>query len=90
MIISNFQRINLDRFLKKNEKLNSEKNRNYILTNKYSISTQVCAIKYQKELTSKTLSSMSTVKGKSSLMATVALKALEDSLHLGVLPKTGC
>ena len=40
--------------------------------------------------TSKTFSSISTVKGKSSLIATVALNALDDSLHLGVLPKTGC
>ena len=41
-------------------------------------------------LTSRTFSSISTVRGKSSLMATVALKALDDSLHLGVRPRTGC
>ena len=41
-------------------------------------------------MTSRTFNSISTVSGKSSLMATVALKAREDSLHLEARPSTGC
>ena len=40
-------------------------------------------------LTSKTSKSISTVSGNSSLIATVALKPLEDSLHTGLRPRLG-
>ena len=36
------------------------------------------------------MSSISTERGNSSLMATVALNALEDSLKTGFLPSVGC
>ena len=52
--------------------------------------TQVSNLLYHIQLTSRRLSSISMESGNSSLMATMALNALEDSLQTGFRPRVGC